>query len=227
VIIGTPNAGSLDSLRKLIEGGQPGKFLPDYPSAVLGTWPSMYELLPRPRHKPLIDQQNRSIDLFDANIWQKNEWGLANPDQDKTLQSILPDIQTREERRHIALEYQQKALARAKQFSSAMDVVVESPEKMKLMLVAGDAGDAEDTIKSFKYNNRGGIDIHTMGPGDGTVLRSSTLLDEREGMRPMLRHLSPIKWSQVLFLFSDHLGLTKEPAFTDNILYFLLESPRL
>ncbi|MGV7220244.1 MAG: esterase/lipase family protein [Nitrospinales bacterium] len=224
VIIGTPNAGSLDSLRKLIKGGQPGRFLPNYPAAVLGTWPSMYELLPRPRHKPLVDQQDRSVDLYNPNLWKKNEWGLANPEQDKVLQSLLPDIQNSEDRRQIALEYQRKALARAKQFSSAMDVVVEPPEKLKLMLVAGDA---EQTIKSFKYNSKGEIDIHARGPGDGTVLRSSALLDEREGMSPMLMHLSPIKWSQVLFLFSDHLGLTKEPAFTDNILYFLLESPRL
>jgi len=36
--------------------------------------------------------------------------------------------------------------------------------------------------------------------------------------------LFPIEWDQVLFLFSDHLDLTKNPAFTDNLLYFLLES---
>jgi len=36
--------------------------------------------------------------------------------------------------------------------------------------------------------------------------------------------LFPIEWDQVLFLFSDHLDLTKKPAFTDNLLYFLLES---
>jgi hypothetical protein len=29
-----------------------------------------------------------------------------------------------------------------------------------------------------------------------------------------------------MFLFSDHLGLTKDPAFTDNVLYLLLEDPR-
>ena len=40
----------------------------------------------------------------------------------------------------------------------------------------------------------------------------------------MLR--SPIRFSGVMFLFSDHLGMTKDPAFSDNVLYILLEQPR-
>ena len=38
------------------------------------------------------------------------------------------------------------------------------------------------------------------------------------------RLISLIQWNQVLFLFSNHLDITKAPAFTDNLLYFLLES---
>ena len=38
---------------------------------------------------------------------------------------------------------------------------------------------------------------------------------------------SPIAWSGVQFLFSDHLGLTEDPAFADNVLFLLLEQPRL
>ena len=34
---------------------------------------------------------------------------------------------------------------------------------------------------------------------------------------------SPIEWSRVYFLFTDHLGLTKDVHFADNILYLLLE----
>ena len=64
--------------------------------------------------------------------------------------------------------------------------------------------------------------------GDGLVTRHSALMDERLADRsnwaPRLQ--SPIKWNSVTFLFTDHLGLTKDPAFTDNVLYLLLESPR-
>jgi hypothetical protein len=51
-------------------------------------------------------------------------------------------------------------------------------------------------------------------------------MDEREEKKLGKRLTSPIGWTQVLFIFSDHLGMTKDPAFVDNILYFLLESPR-
>jgi hypothetical protein len=51
-------------------------------------------------------------------------------------------------------------------------------------------------------------------------------MDERMSNHLNQRLISPIHWSQVHFIFSDHLGLTRNAAFTDNVLYFLLESPR-
>ena len=50
-------------------------------------------------------------------------------------------------------------------------------------------------------------------------------MDERVGSEIKGRLITPIHWANVLFLFSDHLGLTKDPVFTDNILYMLLEQP--
>jgi hypothetical protein len=61
-------------------------------------------------------------------------------------------------------------------------------------------------------------------PGDGTVTRSSALMDERETGEWSRRVQSPIHWASVLFLPSDHLGMTSDPTFTDNILYTLLEA---
>ena len=51
-------------------------------------------------------------------------------------------------------------------------------------------------------------------------------MDERIGgaWQPGLR--SPIRWAQVTFLFTDHLGMTKDPAFHDNVLFLLLEDVR-
>ncbi|MFI5323310.1 MAG: hypothetical protein ACHQ6U_07220 [Thermodesulfobacteriota bacterium] len=37
--------------------------------------------------------------------------------------------------------------------------------------------------------------------------------------------VSPIKWSNVTFLLTDHLVLTKSPAFSDNVLFIFLEEP--
>ena len=63
-------------------------------------------------------------------------------------------------------------------------------------------------------------------PGDGTVLRTSAILDERVGSEWTPGVQTPIDWDRVTFLFRDHLGLTRDPAFTDNLLFLLLEEPR-
>jgi len=63
-------------------------------------------------------------------------------------------------------------------------------------------------------------------PGDDTVTRWSALMDERTGQDWTPRLQSPIDWAAVQFIFSNHLGLTRDPAFVDNLLYKLLEEPR-
>ncbi len=105
-----------------------------------------------------------------------------------------------------------------------MDRPARPPSTVRMFLVAGDS---EPTNKTLQFDAAGNLRIFQKDAGDGSVLRSSTLLDERLPSEQNRRLISPIFWHQVLFLFSDHLGLTKDPAFTDNILYFLLEQPRL
>ncbi len=56
-------------------------------------------------------------------------------------------------------------------------------------------------------------------------MRSSALLDERVGGEWRPAPSTPIAWSGVHFLFTDHIGLTRDPAFADNVLHLLLESP--
>jgi hypothetical protein len=89
------------------------------------------------------------------------------------------------------------------------------------------AGDATPTLARLTVDRTTGA-LAPLGdaPGDGTVLRSSALMDERVGGRwaPTLR--SPVDWSQVTFLFADHVEMTADPAFTDNLLYTLLMHPR-
>ncbi|MEE8260579.1 MAG: hypothetical protein V3R14_06215 [Nitrospinaceae bacterium] len=224
VIIGTPNAGSMVSLHDLIHGASINSLFPRYPAAVLSTMPSMYELLPRGRHFPLLRVDGQPVaDLFDPELWKSQQWGLADPKQDPILKLLLPEVESREQRLEIALDHQAKALRRARQFAAAMDVPAKPPDSLKLLLIAGDA---EKTKMTAQISPEGGIKIVKTGPGDGTVLRSSALMDERMSENLNSRLISPIHWDQVIFIFSDHLGLTKDPAFTDNVLYFLLESPQ-
>jgi len=227
VLLGTPNAGSADALIDLEEGRKFGPMIPRYESAILGTMPAVYQLLPRDRHGVLVDATDPSQELegiYDPEFWQRMGWGLADPDQDHVLQMLLPAIEDPDERRRIALDHQGKALRRARQFAEAMDLPVSSPESVQIFLVAGDA-EPTDAVMAVDQQS-GELEVFEKGPGDGTVLRSSALMDERTGAEWSPHLLTPIDWAQVTFLFSDHLGMTKDPAFADNVLYYLLESPK-
>ena len=72
----------------------------------------------------------------------------------------------------------------------------------------------------------GAIRVIEREPGDGRILRSSALMDERVGGEWSRGVVSPIQCRHVTFLFTDHLGLTSDRVFVDNILYQLLEEPR-
>ena len=131
-------------------------------------------------------------------------------------------IDSPQKRREIAIDHLKKSLQRAQQFVNALDLPAEPSESIHYYLVAGDS---ENTDKTVRFNNNGNLTVVNTAPGDSVVLRSSALLDERPMDIPHSRLVSPIKWNQVLFLFSDHRDITNNPEFTDNLLYILLESP--
>jgi hypothetical protein len=87
------------------------------------------------------------------------------------------------------------------------------------------AGDSESTDKTVQFDQNGNLTTVETAPGDSMVLRSSALMDERIPANRSTCPISPIKWNQVIFLFSDHRDITRDPEFTDNLLYILLESP--
>lgn len=227
VFIGTPNGGSIDSFTHLVDGVELLPKLPAYEAAILGTMPAVYQLLPRTRHGALLDAADKATPLAitDPALWESMGWGLLDPDQDKVLKILLPKVKKRDKRLSIARDHLQKSLARAQHFHTAMDVPAPLPPGLSLYLIAGDA--VQTNAIAAADSADGDVDIIRQGPGDGSVLRSSALLDERLGSTERLGRLrSPIAWSGVQFLFSDHLGLTKDPAFADNVLFLLLEQPR-
>jgi pimeloyl-ACP methyl ester carboxylesterase len=226
VMIGTPNAGSLDAIANLVQGETLSRFLPRYEAAILGTMPSLYQLLPRSRQNPVISDANRkSIDLFDPQVWWQYRWGLLDPRQFGVLEELLAEVANPQERLQIAYDHLSKCLARAKAFQAALDTPASPPDGTTIHLIAGDA---HPTVAQFRVDGSGALTVSAVHPGDSRVCRSSALMDERQsaGVAWSPRLVSPIKWNSVNFLFADHLGLTSDPGFTDNILFLLLESSR-
>lgn len=241
VLVGTPNAGSIDALVQLIEGAKFSPFHAGYSAAVLGTMPSIYQLLPRDRHhrvlgplhgKTDIDEKTgklsrshvkRVIQPLRPADWEEFEWGLASPNQDKELARLLPHSDDPNERRAIAQDHLQKCLVRAEQFHAALDSPQLLPENFTIALYAGDGVPTHD-IAHLDWHGR--ISDLTKTPGDGTVTRESAVMDERLGNEWSPHLVTPIDWTDINFLFTDHLGLTADPVFADNVLHLLLESPK-
>lgn len=226
VLVGTPNAGSIQALHDLVYGKDLGPVVPTYEPAILGTMPAVYQLLPRTRHRAYRFKPGAAslaADIFDPTFWEAREWGLFHPSQDEILKVLLPEQESRAARLEAARAHLWKALTRARQFHSAMDSPTQLPEGVELSIFIGDA---LGTFSQAEIDmNSGALKLTKKVGGDGTVTRSSALLDERQGVEwtPKLR--TPIDWSHVTFLFTDHLGLTSDPAFVDNILFSLLEYP--
>jgi hypothetical protein len=223
VLVAPPNAGSVLALAALVHGDKPAASLPHYAPAILGTMPALYQLLPRARHRTVLDAATgESLDVLDPELWQRHGWGLASPAAAEVLATLLPDEPDPEARRQIALEHLHKSLERARRLQAALDVPATPPEGLTLALFAGDARQTEAVVTA---GVNGALEVTEKRPGDGTVLRSSALMDERVGARWQPQLVSPVGWSQVTFLFRSHTSLTKDPMFIDNLLYLLLEAP--
>jgi hypothetical protein len=232
LLVGAPSFGSLDSLQRLVEGYRAAFFLPEFGPGILGTMPSIYQLLPRDRHRPLRTEGGEVADvsLLAPQTWRENEWGLLSDDARDELALMMPDVDEAERLRR-ATDYQAWCLARAAAFHRALDAQPTRPCPAEVFLFAGDA---EPTVAAVSLRRRSDGALSpdfrarpTMLPGDGTVARYSALADERvattDGSYKRLQ--SPIPWTGVTFLPSDHVGLTSSPTFSDNTLHLLLERP--
>ena len=232
ILVGTPNMGSLLSLVQMVEGVDYSILTPRYSPAILGSMPAVYQLLPRARHGALrLDGAHESkkgeaayVDLFDADEWIRRGWGLADPREADTLAWLLPDVRLAEERRAIAIDHLRKCLARAKSLHAALDARAAPPRGLELYLFSGDAIETPSTAVCESTGSK--LDLVGHAPGDGTVLRTSALGDERVGRSWLPVIQTPVSWRGVQFVFSDHLAMTKDPSFVDNVLFRLLEAPR-
>ena len=220
IILGTPNAGYLDTILEMRKGTE----IPPFPPALLGTWPTYYQMMPAPSRKSVVYADDKQpIDMFDVSNWLKFKWGLADPKQDETLERLLPNVASAAERRKIAIDHLTKCLKRAKRFIEVMSVKSKPPPDVKLYLVMGNAVDT--TRRAFVDRKTGEITKVEYAPGDGKVTVSSALYDERAGQQWRPFFSSPIAWRGMIQLRAAHMGITTDPAFKDNILFLLTAVP--
>jgi hypothetical protein len=226
--IGTPNGGSLDAFRALVDGRDFGApIVPVYSATILGTFPSLYQLLPRARSRPVVlaGADGAALDPHDPSVWQRMGWGIAKPGIDSELAQLMPEVSSAEERRRLALALQARYLQRARALAAALERPVRQPAGSQLMVVTGDALPTVTRMSANQVNGR--ITPVHMDPGDGLVLRDSALMDFRQGVEPRAPNvMTPMDIKRALFLPREHLEITRDPTFRNNILYWLLDEAR-
>lgn len=224
IMIGTPNGGSAKTLLSVTEGVQFAPLLPRYPGAILATMPAVYQMMPRLRHGKIIDSKTGdAIDPLELKTWETRGWGLLASDAKTVLAQLLPEVPA-EKRLAIARQHVSDCLQKARLFQAALDVDARPPDGVEIHLFAGDAIPTPSRVTSD--SSTGKIEVTEAAPGDRTVTRQSAVADERNfsTWTPHLR--SPVHFETIRFLFSDHFGLTRDPAFVDNALFLLLEKRR-
>lgn len=221
VLVTPPNAGTTSSLLRLIRGDANGRLSP----AVIGTFPSAYQLMPRTRHGAVRAQADGSLqNHLDPALWQQAGWGLAGA-SDEDLAVLLPDVGDPEARRRTASDYQARALARAERVMQALDRTDAPPlpERLDLHLLAGDG---QTTPLRLGYDPAAGrLDVIETATGDGTVPRASALLDERLSGMTASAVTSPLEWRSVHLFEDDAVGLAADPAFASNLRFLLVGAP--
>ena len=219
IIVGTPNAGYLDTFLEMLEGGQIQALNP----ALLGSIPSYYEMFPAPATRSVLysdDPDGKSVDIFDPQLWAKMNWGILNPSEDKNLRIMLPQVKTREERYDLAYDHLSKCLKRAKQFIEAMKIDVAPPENVDLFLAFGNG--IKTTRRVFINRQNGEIENITYASGDGKVTAISALWDLRDYKKKENYYITtPIDWSNIFTVRAAHMGILNSDSFIDNMLILL------
>ncbi len=220
LLAGAPNLGEASVLEVLHHGAHAHPMLPTYPPAVVATFASGFELLPRPwDHRVVWSDDKQPVDLYDVAVWERLRWGPFREDQDQTLQVLLPESKTRSERVDLVRRHMSAMLAHARAFHQALDRPAPPPEELRIHTFIGDAHGTPAVLSVERAT--GAMQWIKMEPGDGTATRSSAL-----GQPSADPVASPTMIADsVHFNDADHLQMVGDQEFLDQALYLLLEAP--
>jgi pimeloyl-ACP methyl ester carboxylesterase len=241
VLIGAPNAGTLDALRSLLEGVRLVRRLP---AEAIFTMPSAFALLPRPAEPIVIDESGEaiSVDHLDIATWERFGWSVFDPEREaERCERALRQLGEEEGAARCAMEreayrrYGAWALRRARRFIEALEAPAALPDPVRYAAFGGDCTltparvavveeeggyrtyfDPESLPREIRSEE---MESRMLAPGDGSVTRKSLLGLGTRGEAAA----APIQFEAAVFVCETHRHLTENATFQDNLLHLLLE----
>jgi len=201
VLVAPPLRGAAVAIRNTINGNRlAGPLIPVYPTTMLATHPSSFELMPRAGAGALRDEKGAAMadGGLDAALWQREGWGLANPleaEQRRWLAGGGDDPDAR------GLAQQAALIERARAYHRMSDRSILPPEGLDIHVIAG-TGSA--TLSAVRIIGDHQVEEVAQADGDGTVLLESAVAGFEDADRVPGKTLSIIE--------AEHARIVSDPA---------------
>jgi len=236
LMVGTPNLGTMQPVLSYVRGEEIGlgSIAPD----IVATCPGTMQLMPHPDIPWLYNLRGEPIGLniYEPDTWRELKWSIFS--QTSQSRAVYRHGGGKQGQSYLAtLEaYFGRHMARGRRFQEVLCLPAR-PDEPEPYVFGGDCTPTvahlvvESAGKSVRANERPdtirnplpGIDYENLinEPGDGVVTRSSLMGRQRTRSGPLLPELNV---AHSIFLCDEHLQLTGNPSFQDNLLYTLLSA---
>jgi pimeloyl-ACP methyl ester carboxylesterase len=232
VLVAAPNSGGIPALDTILNGTRVGFSSTTLSADVVAGMPSIYQLLPPPGTRTLLDRRGERLDhdLQDPATWEHFGWAPFGPRrQARDGRAPDPTYDLDNHRAFVAA-----ALARARAFHRALARPPASACPTRVVLLGGDC---LPTLERAIVAERPGVAPRFEAwtrreaalmyeAGDGRVSRDSVLASHLPGAdaRDTGSGLPEIR--QAIFGSADHHGIYGEPTFQSLLLRALLRPMR-
>jgi len=235
ILLGTPNLGSVDAIRAMIQGRRLG-FRTIAPET-LASMPSMFQLFPHALVDWIVTTEGKPLerDQFDLRIWRRFRWSIFDPAVSDRLTHLYGGRLTPQLEAQIEQAFERR-LERARRF--VWSLTVPTPSTAPLIVFGGDCRytptrivveevEGESHVRLWPDEIRDphpSVDYQRLmlEPGDGVVTKSSLLA--RMNVDPTVpRHrYTHFPLDYAFLLCERHDRLAGNRSFQDNLLDALL-----
>jgi len=226
-MLGTPNLGSVASLRRLQQGFRFG--LRTVPIEALASFSTVFETLPHPHTQVVHDRHGQALplDLYDPAIWRDNRWSVFSPEVEARVREAWGEGAEARLVLSVMQANFERNLRRARRFNEALA----RPFPTRGLRMAAFGGDCELTLSGAVLETVGDRAVLAFEPGEieapvegvdyeGLMRAAGDGLVTRESQDAGAHGFVPLR--QTFFLCENHGRLLANRYFQNNLLNFLL-----